>query len=134
MTEEWCQPGDIRKRQFIVTFDDPDCRRAVFDDETDARKFWGRASLNYNCYLFGAMPRDPAPAESVLGIELTEWERSKLAWHASSSAMTYVSHHVTGRHGKSGLSPDEIEEMERWKVLSAKLQPAATSEGSTDAS
>ena len=66
MTDEWCQPGDIRKRQFIVTFDDPDCtRRAVFDDEAEARKFWERANLDYNCYLFGAMPRTPSPETNV---------------------------------------------------------------------
>ncbi len=66
---EWCQPGDIRKRQFIVTFDDPDCtRRAVFDDEAEARRFWERANLDYNCYLFGAMPRTPSPETRGRGV------------------------------------------------------------------
>lgn len=67
--QEWCQPGDIRKRQFLVTFDDPECRNAVFDDEIEARRFWAKACLNWNCYLFGALPVDPTPVPRVRGIE-----------------------------------------------------------------
>lgn len=67
--QEWCQPGDIRKRQFLVTFDDPECRNAVFDDETEARRFWAKACLNWNCYLFGALPVDPAPTPNVRDTE-----------------------------------------------------------------
>lgn len=66
---EWCQPGDMRKRQFLVTFDDPDCRTAVFDNEEEARAFWERANLNWNCYLFGAMPRSPSPEKREVGSE-----------------------------------------------------------------
>ncbi|PYB71305.1 hypothetical protein [Rhizobium wuzhouense] len=65
--QEWCQPGDIKERQFLVTFDDPDCRNSVFSDEARAREFWGRMSMNWNCYLFGAMPRTPSPQPREVG-------------------------------------------------------------------
>lgn len=78
----------------------------------------------------------PAPAEHVTGgdtyatapIVLTEWERTRLAQHVSANALTYMRHHARG-----GLKPAEIEDMDRWKALSDKLQPALKSEGSADA-
>lgn len=57
--EKWCQPGDQPRRQFIVLFDDADKQMAVFDDEDEARAFWKQASLDWNCYLLGALPRKP---------------------------------------------------------------------------
>lgn len=55
--EIWCQPGDATKRQFIVFFDDPSQDIATFDDEDEARAFWERASIDWNCYLLGTLPR-----------------------------------------------------------------------------
>lgn len=57
--EKWCQPGDQPRRQFIVLFDDADKQMAVFNDEDEARAFWKQASLEWNCYLLGALPRKP---------------------------------------------------------------------------
>lgn len=54
---EWCQPGDQKRRQFVVIFDDADQGMAVFDDEAKARAFWQEASLEWNCYLLGTMPQ-----------------------------------------------------------------------------
>lgn len=62
MTEpqtQWCQPGDQPNRQFVVIFDDPDQAMAVFDNEVDARAFWEKASIDWNCHLMGALPREP---------------------------------------------------------------------------
>lgn len=55
--EIWCQPGDAPKRQFIVFFDDPSQDIATFDDEDEARAFWEKASIDWNCYLLGTLPR-----------------------------------------------------------------------------
>jgi hypothetical protein len=55
----WCQPSDQPRRQFVVMFDDADRQMAVFDDEDAARTFWKQASLDWNCYLLGAMPQKP---------------------------------------------------------------------------
>lgn len=64
----WCQPGDQQRRQFVVLFDDPDKAMAVFDNEADARDFWEKASIDWNCHLLGALPRDPDanPAADIL--------------------------------------------------------------------
>lgn len=63
---KWCQPGDRQdKRLFIVRFDDPDCRDSVFSDEVEARAFYAKATLNWNCYLFGALPAHPAAASPI---------------------------------------------------------------------
>lgn len=59
LQQTWCQPGDQPRRQFIVLFDDVEKEMAVFDDEEEARAFWKQASLEWNCYLFAAMPRQP---------------------------------------------------------------------------
>lgn len=54
---KWCQPGDRQdKRMFIVRFDDQDMRDAVFEDEAQAREFYARATVSWNCWLFGALP------------------------------------------------------------------------------
>lgn len=55
--EIWCQPSDQPKRQFIVLFDDTQMDIAVFDDETEARTYWEKATLDWNCYLLGTLPR-----------------------------------------------------------------------------
>jgi hypothetical protein len=59
--QTWCQPGDRKRRQFIVMFDDADKEMAVFDGEVEARTFWKQTSLEWNCYLFGALPRGDLP-------------------------------------------------------------------------
>lgn len=64
---KWCQPGDMQdKRRFIVRFDDPDRGDALFTDELEAREFYARASVSWNCWLFGALEAHPAspPAPS----------------------------------------------------------------------
>lgn len=56
---EWCQPrdcGKIMPRKFIVVYEDAEAGIAVFDDEAEARAHFERASLQWNCYLFGALP------------------------------------------------------------------------------
>lgn len=57
---KWCQPGDMQdKRYFLVRFDDPDRGDAVFTDEDEARQFYGRATISWNCWLFGTLPAQP---------------------------------------------------------------------------
>lgn len=57
--EIWCQPSDQPKRQFIVLFDDPQMGIAVFDDETEAREYWQKATIDWSCYLLGTLARAP---------------------------------------------------------------------------
>jgi hypothetical protein len=55
----WCQPmqeGEHGPRQFLVWFDDAEKGVATFTDEKEAREFWEKANLNWNCYLFGTLP------------------------------------------------------------------------------
>lgn len=54
--ENWCQPADQMKRQFLVLFDDPEMDMAIFDDEAEARRYWREATINWNCYLLGVLP------------------------------------------------------------------------------
>lgn len=63
---KWCQPGDRQdKRMFIVRFDDQDRNDAVFEDEAEAREFYARATVSWNCYLFGALPAFPDAASPI---------------------------------------------------------------------
>lgn len=60
----WCQPMDEGKhkpRHFIVRFEDSERNEAVFTDEREAYEYFERASISWNCWLFGAMPLSPAP-------------------------------------------------------------------------
>ncbi|MFN3247733.1 hypothetical protein [Roseibium album] len=50
-------------------------------------------------------------------IELDKWERQVLASAVASNAMTYTGHFLNGLK----LSDEEIEAMNRYRVLSAKL-------------
>lgn len=52
----WCQPSDVKERTFLVSFEDAENGSAVFHDESEARKFFEDASVDWNCYLFGALP------------------------------------------------------------------------------
>lgn len=63
--EIWCQPGDVPKRQFIVFFDDPTQDIATFSDEDEARTYWERARIDWNCYLLGTLPRQRTPNAST---------------------------------------------------------------------
>lgn len=72
--EIWCQPGDAAKRQFIIFFDDPSQDIATFDDEDEARAFWERASIDWNCYLLGTLPRQKAKPEPR-SIDPVAWMR-----------------------------------------------------------
>lgn len=58
--QTWCQPMNCGKhmpRKFIVRFEDADMRDAIFDDEEEAYRYFEAVNWNWNCYLFGAMPR-----------------------------------------------------------------------------
>src|SRR3954464_16091874 len=71
----WCQPMDQGKhgpRKFIVYFEDADQSPAVFDNEAEARKFFEAATTNWNCYLFGALPRDHAEGEDRIAAIFNE--------------------------------------------------------------
>lgn len=59
--EIWCQPSDQPKRQFIVMFDDVAMDVATFNDEDEARAYWEKANVDWNCYLLGTLPRNPSP-------------------------------------------------------------------------
>lgn len=62
---KWCQPGDMQdKRYFIVKFEDRDRADALFTDEAEAREFYARATVSWNCWLFGALPAFPASGEA----------------------------------------------------------------------
>jgi hypothetical protein len=74
----WCQPGDKPDRHFIVRFEDQDRGDAVFTDEAEAREFYARATVNWNCWLFGAMPVQPDGAEPVPVAWLTERQRNEI--------------------------------------------------------
>ncbi|UVC14756.1 hypothetical protein [Mesorhizobium onobrychidis] len=55
----WCQPlknGEHQPRQFIVYYEDARVGIAAFENEADAREHWEKSNLNWNCYLFGALP------------------------------------------------------------------------------
>ena len=71
-TGPWCQPrydGRDHPRKFMVVYEDADMGSALFEDETEARNHFEAASIAWNCYLFGLLPRsalstsqsDPAP-------------------------------------------------------------------------
>lgn len=63
----WCQPGDTdRARVWMVFFEDPDKGLCVFDNEAEAREFWARATLSWNCYLFQAAPVDATTHQRTL--------------------------------------------------------------------
>jgi hypothetical protein len=56
--DAWCQPMDCGKhtpRKFLLYFEDPDHGNAVFDNEAEARAAFERATVAWNCYLFGAL-------------------------------------------------------------------------------
>ena len=60
----WCQPnydGKVHPRKFMVVYEDHDMGNAVFEDEAEAREHFEKASISWNCYLFGLLPRHPAP-------------------------------------------------------------------------
>lgn len=75
----WCQPryeGKDHPRKFMVVYEDADMGSALFEDETEARSHFEAASITWNCYLFGLLPRsalstsqsDPAPETRAGGI------------------------------------------------------------------
>lgn len=75
---KWCQPGDQQTKQhFLVRFDDPDCREAVFTEWDKARAFYAKATLSWNCWLFATVPAEAiaystapqaVPAEDIAGL------------------------------------------------------------------
>lgn len=55
----YCQPMDNGRhapRKFMVVFDDTDQGVAFFDDEAEARAFWKKANVDWNCHLWGTLP------------------------------------------------------------------------------
>jgi hypothetical protein len=76
----WCQPdydGKTHPRKFMVVYEDAEMGNAIFDDEAEAREHFEKASISWNCYLFGLLPRadentwKPVPRG---GIEPNWWE------------------------------------------------------------
>jgi hypothetical protein len=60
----WCQPnyeGKVQPRKFMVVYEDAEMGNALFDDEAEARQHFEKASVAWNCYLFGLLPRFAAP-------------------------------------------------------------------------
>ncbi len=91
----WCQPnygGEIHPRKFMVVYEDAEMGNAVFDDEAEAREHFEKASINWNCYLFGLLPRRPIPAPRG-GIEPNwweEWVKTTRAYNALAKAAQAV--------------------------------------------
>ncbi len=89
--EAWCQPnyeGKIHPRKFMVVYEDAEMGNAVFDDETEAREHFEKASVNWNCYLFGLMPyalsvRQLSAAVPMTVINPDEWEPCSPAYLAA---------------------------------------------------
>lgn len=57
----WCQPdyeGKVHPRKFMVVYEDSEMGSAIFDDEAEAREHFEKASIAWNCYLFGLLPRE----------------------------------------------------------------------------
>lgn len=63
----------------MVVYEDPDMGSAVFDDEAEAREHFEKASIAWNCYLFGLMPRTTIPVPRG-GIE-TDWHTACVLLH-----------------------------------------------------
>lgn len=63
---EWCQPGDKHSQQWVLIFDDADMSTLFFDDKEKAYDAYSKADINWNCYLYGIVPRDP---QKVHGVE-----------------------------------------------------------------
>lgn len=49
-------------------------------------------------------------------ITLTAWEHQQMTMRAAGSTMEYMAH-----YGREGLFRREVDEMNRWEALSAKL-------------
>lgn len=94
---KWCQPSDQQHaRKFIVRFCEPDMCDADFDDEDEAREFWSRATVNWNCYLFGTLPIAPALPQSGAGepvVKALVWREEPVPpcgeWLASTAVGLY---------------------------------------------
>lgn len=68
MMTAYCQPnynGDIHPNKFMVVYEDAEMPPSVFEDETEARDHFERAIVNWNCYLFGLLPRSPSPLAPI---------------------------------------------------------------------
>lgn len=56
----WCAPGPATEqtRKWLVLFEDKDKGQHVFEDETEAYLFFGKAeAMGWNCHLFAHAPR-----------------------------------------------------------------------------
>lgn len=56
------------------------------------------------------------PRDELVGVALTPWELQILAEYATGVRMTYTTYYERG-----DLTPDEMQDMKRWKALSEKL-------------
>ena len=62
----YCQPnydGKIHPNKFMVVYEDAEMGNAVFDNEAEAREHFSKASVSWNCYLFGLLPLRSAPVK-----------------------------------------------------------------------
>lgn len=91
----WCQPnyeGKIHPRKFMVVYEDAEMGSAIFDDEAEAREHFEKASVAWNCYLFGLMPRSafPAPRGGLEPNWWEEWVKTTRAYNALAKAAQAV--------------------------------------------
>lgn len=91
----WCQPnygGQIHPRKFMVVYEDAEMGNAVFDDEKEAREHFEKAIINWNCYLFGLLPRRslPTPRGGTEPNWWEEWVKTTRAYNALAKAAQAV--------------------------------------------
>lgn len=65
---QWCVPGDVKERAWLLIFEDADRPFMHFETEELAREAFEQANLSWNCYLFAAVERQPSlsPVASLL--------------------------------------------------------------------
>lgn len=71
----WCQPnygGKVHPRKFMVVYEDSEMGSAIFDDEAEAREHFEKASIAWNCYLFGLLPS--VPSQFLLDVQGKGWQ------------------------------------------------------------
>jgi hypothetical protein len=91
----WCQPdfgGEIHPQKFMVVYEDAEMGSAIFDNETEAHDHFEKAIINWNCYLFGLLPRQFSPAVRG-GVEPNwweEWVKTTRAYNALAKAAQSV--------------------------------------------
>lgn len=116
----WCQPMDEGKhkpRHFIVRFDDSERGEALFTDEAEAREFWSKANIAWNCWLFGAMPlTTPPPSPDVAALQAELVVRSAQRQHWEELAVSRM-HRAKALQAKNERLTKEIAELRKQRKL-----------------